>query len=114
MRSETKRPGPVSAGTGSGSDQKTASLPDSKPTQFTAPGERQARGLLHQLEVAEARVAAAPDWQTARAARRATNLLRRRLRPAPVDGGAAALEAIRASQVNAIVSWAESQSGGGR
>ena len=71
-------------------------------------------GLPRQLEVAEARVAAAPDWQTAREARRATNLLRRRLRPAPVDGGAAALEAIRASQVNAIVSWAESQSGGGR
>ena len=71
-------------------------------------------GLPRQLEAAEAGVAAAPDWQTAREGRRAANLLRRRLRPAPVDGGAAALEAIRASQVNAIVSWAESQSGGGR
>ncbi len=50
------------------------------PGKSTPP---QARGLRRQLEVAEARVAAAPDWQTAREARRATNLLRKQLRPAP-------------------------------
>ena len=71
-------------------------------------------GLPRQLEAAEAGVAAAPDWQTAREGRRAANLLRRRLRPAPVDGGAAALEAGRNAAIMDVVLWAERRQGAGR
>lgn len=67
----------------------------------------QANGILRLLEMAEAEAATARDPQARRAAQHRANRLRRRLRPAPVDGGAAALEAIRNAAITNIVKWAE-------
>lgn len=74
------------------------------PAYSTSP---QANGILRLLEMAQAEAATARDPQARRAAQHRANALRRRLRPGPVDGGAAAAEAILSARVNELVLWAE-------
>jgi hypothetical protein len=85
--------------------------PETLHHNSTAP---QVAGLSRHLELAQAQVHEARDYQTRRQAQRYANSIKRALRPAPIDGSAAAAEAIRNSQVLSIVAWAERQSGGAR
>ena len=115
MRLETERAGRCATSAGSASDQENACSPDLSRVNRTAPVPRQAHGLLHHLEVAQARVDQAGDYQTRRQARRAANRLRRALRPAPVQAPDwRHVEAERLMQVRALARWATEQSGGGR
>ena len=118
MRSpEKEEAGLRVSGAGQATNQKIARPPDSTHPEFTAPVQRQAAGLLRQLQVAEDQVLQAEvagSWLAARQARRAANRFRRQLRPAPVDGGAAVPGRIRAAQIGAIVAWAERRQGAGR
>lgn len=105
---QSKRAGPCATReTGSALNSKTSTAPNSSRSNSTAPPSRQALGLYRHLADAQDRVAAAPNYLAAREARRAVNHLRRRLRPAPVDGGAAVLEATRNTAIMNIVKWSE-------